>query len=113
MGKKSSIGEAEHPDLWEFIDRIGYLLAMLRMSGVHGDVPDALLPLHPDDVYRPDITLRLTDSCKNLPQASRPLRILDPKGHAVADARGRFHGSEASSRGLFPAGCSMQPYRAV
>src|SRR3954451_17978950 len=102
MGKKGSIGEAEHPDLWELIDRIGHLFSMLRISGVHGDVPDALLPLHPDDVYRPDITLRLADSCKNLTQAPRPLRVLDPKGHAVANARGRFHGNEASSLGLFP-----------
>ena len=67
MGKKGSVGEVQDLHIGERIERIGYLLTMLGVASVDGDVPDSMLPLT-NDIHRPNIALGLVDSSKYLPK---------------------------------------------
>jgi hypothetical protein len=91
VGEKGPVGEIEHPDVFERVDRSGQLLAVLRVASVHSYVSDTTLPLL-DNIYGSDVAFRFADDRKDLPQNPRLVRVLDPEGYTVTGARSRSHG---------------------
>ncbi len=91
MHQKRPVGDVHDLDVRQVVHDLDYLLAVLRVAGVDGNVADGRLLLHPYDVHRAYHAAGVPDGREYLSEGPRRVRELDPQRHAVTSARYGFH----------------------